>query len=97
MNVHVKAVITSKDECKDEVKNHLFGFLSKARSEDGCIEYTLSQDVENDNIFVFNEIWESQEKLDTHSQKGYLQGLFAPEFARLINGEIKITLLKTLA
>ncbi|WP_423762208.1 putative quinol monooxygenase [Burkholderia sp. NLJ2] len=44
----------------------LSSLVAPTRSDPGMIRYELSRDLRNPRIFVFHEIWESQETLDGH-------------------------------
>ncbi|KVG53546.1 antibiotic biosynthesis monooxygenase [Burkholderia territorii] len=44
----------------------LSGLVAPTRSDPGMIRYELSRDLRNPCVFVFHEIWESQEALDDH-------------------------------
>ena len=43
------------------VKSELLKILEPTRKEDGCIQYELHQDIENPSIFMFYEIWKTNE------------------------------------
>ena len=40
--------------------------VAATRKEDGCIQYELYRDNEDETHFVFDEAWESQAHLDAH-------------------------------
>ncbi|OGW30344.1 MAG: hypothetical protein A2X59_07115 [Nitrospirae bacterium GWC2_42_7] len=42
------------------------GMLEPARVEKGCLNYRLYEDIENRNIFILLEEWETQEDLEKH-------------------------------
>jgi len=42
------------------------GMLEPARVERGCLSYYLYEDVENRNILILVEEWETQEDLECH-------------------------------
>ena len=41
--------------------------VDETRAKDDYISYELFQDSNNENIFMFIEEWDTQEKLDNHS------------------------------
>ncbi len=47
--------------------------LGATRAEEGCIQYALHQDMEDENTFVFYEIWQSAAHLEKHSQSAHMQ------------------------
>ncbi len=51
---------------KEEYKNRVLELISETRKEDGCIEYSLYEDVNSQDSICFIEKWESQEALDKH-------------------------------
>ncbi|WP_343632837.1 putative quinol monooxygenase [Fluviicola sp.] len=73
MKVYLTAIIKSKPEFTEEVKAVLQNMVIESRKEATCLRYDLHQGVENKNQFVFWEIWESKEALETHNQQPYIQ------------------------
>jgi len=52
--------------------------ISETRKEDGCIEYLLVRDSEQENILSFVEKWESMDHLKAHFE--------APHFKKVVPG-----------
>jgi quinol monooxygenase YgiN len=46
-----------------------------SREEDGCLEYGIYQDVENDYALTVIESWETEQALETHMQSAHFQEL----------------------
>ena len=67
------ARIIAKEEKRDFVKSELMKLLEDTRAEEGCINYTLHQDVENPNLFVFYENWASKELINKHLKSKHIQ------------------------
>lgn len=64
--------IVKKDkiEC---IKTELLKIVEPTRSESGCIKYDLHQDLENPNIFMFYEIWETKAAWKAHDLTPHIQ------------------------
>lgn len=65
-----------KFEVKDEklafVKNELMKILEPTRKENGCLLYELHQDLDDPNILMFYEIWETREAWKAHDNKQHI-------------------------
>ena len=53
--------------------------VAETRTEEGCLHYTLTSDVDDPSVFYLIEAWDSQEALDAH--------LISPGF-RAANAEV---------
>lgn len=84
MKVYVIAIITSKPEYVSEVKNALVELMEETRKEEACIQYDLHQDKEDENRFIFYEIWENQEGLDKHNGQPHIK-----KFQAFANGKLQ--------
>lgn len=60
------AQILAKTEKRALVKSELQKLIAPTRLEKGCINYDLHQDMENPNLFIFHENWESKAFLEKH-------------------------------
>ena len=70
--VVVVANIKVKDEFLSEIYNELLKIHKSTHEKDeGCIQYDLHKDFNDDNNFVFVETWESQAMLDKHMEKDH--------------------------
>lgn len=56
-----------------ELKELLLALVEPSRSDEGCINYTLHQAVNDPALFMFYEIWQSKEHLDRHSATPHVQ------------------------
>ena len=64
----IVATVTIKDAAdKDAIEQALFAVVDGTRTEEGCISYELHQDINNPMIYVFVEVWKSQEAIDIHN------------------------------
>lgn len=56
----VVAKIEAKAAHRETVKKALMGLIAPTMAEEGCINYDLHQDRNNENLFLFYENWESR-------------------------------------
>ncbi len=64
VTVVAKLIVNEADV--DVVKTELLKMIEPTRMEEGCIEYRLHQDNDDQNVFVFFEIWENLACLERH-------------------------------
>ncbi len=83
MNIYLTAIIKSKPEFVQEVKAVLENMVVHTRKESACLQYDLHQSIENENIFVFYEIWKNQFGLDNHNAQPYIE-----EFRQLVTEKL---------
>ncbi|WP_217475543.1 putative quinol monooxygenase [Stutzerimonas stutzeri] len=48
-------------------------YVDASRAEDGCIEYHMLRDIEDPTLFIFYEVWQSAEHLQTHTALPHMQ------------------------
>ncbi|EMD77983.1 hypothetical protein C408_3617 [Vibrio diabolicus E0666] len=70
--IHLVAEVKAYPDSKDQVANLLSGLLEPTRKEEGCCQYELYLDEKVDGLFMFQEIWASQEALDKHLQSPHM-------------------------
>ncbi|KIP71018.1 antibiotic biosynthesis monooxygenase [Vibrio harveyi] len=75
--IHLVAEIKAYPDSIDNVTNLLSGLLEPSREEEGCCQYELYLDQKIEGLFMFQEIWASQEALDKLLQ--------SPHFAQFIS------------
>ena len=68
----IVARILAKPASLDLVKSELLKLIDVTRAEEGCINYDLHQDNDNENLFLFHENWESKALWQTHMNKLHL-------------------------
>lgn len=73
MKVYLTAIIKSKPEHKADVLAILQNMVGHSRKEPGNLQYDLHRNKDNENTFVFYEIWESEEILAKHNEQPYLK------------------------
>jgi quinol monooxygenase YgiN len=74
MNKEVTCIanFTAKNGKTNELKQSLAALVDPTRSEEGCLSYTLHQNVENKNMFTMIEIFTNKESYDFHGKQPYL-------------------------
>lgn len=73
----IVAHITAKSAKIEFVKAELVKLIDITRSEEGCLQYDLHQDIENSAHFMFYENWESRELWQTHMNNQHLKDYMA--------------------
>lgn len=73
MKIYITAVIKLKPEYRSEMIQVLMNMVEETRKEEACIQYDLHEDMEDENIFVFYEIWNSAEGLSQHNCQAYIK------------------------
>lgn len=69
----IVARIVAKAEKLDLVKSELLKLIEPTRKEKGCISYTLQQDNDNPQAFMFFETWENRELWQIHMGNDHLK------------------------
>jgi quinol monooxygenase YgiN len=72
----VVAKLVAKHESIADVKNELIKLVNPTRSEAGCIEYMLHQDIANPAVFIFYENWDNEECLAKHKETDHYKSCF---------------------
>jgi len=67
--------VVAKDETREELRNILAAMVAPTRAELGCLNYDFHVDVEDPNVFVFYENWQSRADLDAHLNTPHLAPL----------------------
>ncbi|OUS24802.1 antibiotic biosynthesis monooxygenase [Gammaproteobacteria bacterium 45_16_T64] len=70
------AKITALEKHKETVLSELSKIVTPTQKEQGCINYDLHIDNENDATFVFHESWESEQDLDAHLESLHIKECF---------------------
>lgn len=68
------------------VKSELLKILEPTRKEEGCMLYELHEDIENPNILMFYEVWETKEHWMVHDKQEHIE-----VFRKAVAGKIKKT------
>ncbi|NQX38980.1 Quinol monooxygenase YgiN [Pedobacter steynii] len=89
MNIYLTAIVKSKEGSSDAMKPLLQQLVVESRKENACLQYDLHQDQENRNVFIFHEIWESQEGRTLHDSQPHI-ARFIADSADFIDGTVQI-------
>lgn len=72
--ISITAIIKSKTENLEEIKNMITHLVTETRKEEACIRYDLHT---TENVFIIWEEWKDQAGLDIHNNQSYLQDFIA--------------------
>jgi len=67
--ISITAIIKSKQENLEEVKNLVHNLVTQTKKEEACIRYDLHT---AENVFIIWEEWKDQAGLDIHNNQSYL-------------------------
>lgn len=67
--ISITAIIKSKKENTEVVKEMVHNLVTNTRKEAACIRYDLHH---SENVFIIWEEWKDQAGLDTHNSQQYL-------------------------
>ena len=84
--ISITAIIKSKQENLEEVKNMIHHLVTETRKENACIRYDLHQ---TENTFIIWEEWQDQPGLDFHNNQSYLQD-FIKQTESLLSSPIQV-------
>ncbi|MCL6267020.1 putative quinol monooxygenase [Flagellimonas myxillae] len=68
----IVARILAKPEKRELVKSELIKLIAPTREEEGCVNYDLHQDNENENLFLFFENWTTRELWQKHMENPHI-------------------------
>lgn len=71
-------------ELRDEMRPVLVQIAARSRQDEGCIEYSWSEDLSEPGTFHFFEIWASQANLDAHLAADYEADFMRDHASRVI-------------
>lgn len=80
----IVARILAKEGKATFIKQELLKLIETTRAENGCVNYDLHQDNENENLFLFYENWESRELWQQHMQNDHLA-----EYMKVTDGAVE--------
>ena len=72
--ISTTAIIKSKPENIEEVRNIIHNLVQETRKEEACVRYDLHT---TDNVFIIWEEWKDQAGLDIHNNQPYLLDFIA--------------------
>jgi quinol monooxygenase YgiN len=68
----IVAKILAKADKRELVKKELLKLIDLTKAEEGCINYDLHQDNENENLFLFYENWKNKALWQKHMNNVHL-------------------------
>ena len=72
MKIYITAIVSIKPDFREEVLQVLKNMVQKTQEEGGCELYRLHQNNEDENTFIFYEIWKNEAALSAHNQQPYI-------------------------
>lgn len=87
MKIYLTAIIKSKPGNAVAMKTFLNELVIGSTQEKACLQYDLHQSTDDENTFVFYEIWENQEGLNLHNQQAHIK-TFIEQTAEIIDGPV---------
>lgn len=66
------ATIRAKPGTRDRLRSAFVELERHSRTEQGCIKYDLHQSMEDDDIFLFYEIWSGEDALGQHASSQFM-------------------------
>jgi quinol monooxygenase YgiN len=73
MKIYLTAIVKAKASSKERVLSVLQTMVKETRRESANEIYQLHQDLADENVFVFYEIWKSAEGLAAHNEQPYIK------------------------
>jgi quinol monooxygenase YgiN len=70
--VAVTGFAHAQPERAEELRTQLLSLATRARKENGCVEFHVHQDIADPNLFVFYEVWLSADDVETHLAQPYM-------------------------
>ncbi|MCG2616097.1 antibiotic biosynthesis monooxygenase [Terrimonas sp. NA20] len=83
MKIYLTAIVKAKESSSAKVLSVLHHMVEETRKEPANELYQLHQDLTEENVFVFYEIWKSAEGLASHNEQPYIKA-----FADLVNDHL---------
>lgn len=86
----VNGAVPIDPESRDEAMNLFTDIAEKSRTEEGIIDYRISTDVDDPNLFRFFEQYEDDETFETHMETDHIDE-FMSQLPELLDGEVDAT------
>jgi quinol monooxygenase YgiN len=64
--VKMVAIMTAAPGKKAELQAVMEEFVKATKQEPGCLEFTLHQSLDDDQVLIMTELWADQAALDAH-------------------------------
>jgi quinol monooxygenase YgiN len=89
MDTNLTAIVRSKPGNSETMKAFLLELVSESIKEPACIQYDLHQSADDENMFIFHEIWKGEDGLDIHNGQPHIKR-FGEHVAEIIDGPVVI-------
>jgi len=73
----IMAKFVIKEDAREIVSSELLNLVEPTRKEKGCADYIFYQDLEDPNVLMVYENWESLSDLDAHMNTDRFKNCFA--------------------
>lgn len=88
ITIVAKSII--EDGKKEEFLLLAMELVKESRKEEGCIEYSVYQDIKNENVVSVIEKWRSQEAIDKHNNSKHFTTI-VPQLGKLrVSSEVTL-------
>jgi len=87
MKIYLTVILKAKPGNSAALKSALQNMVVHSIKEKACLQYDLFQTLEDENTFIFQEIWENQAGLDLHDEQPYIKE-FREKHLMLTEGNI---------
>lgn len=88
ITIVAKSII--EDGKKEEFLSLAMELVKESRKEEGCIEYSLYQDMKNENVVSVIEKWNSQESIGMHNNSKHFTTI-VPQLGKLrVSSEVTL-------
>ena len=85
----IVATLTVKNEKdREEIEKVLYAVVDGTHTEEGNISYELHQDINNPLMYVFIEVWESQQAIDIHNETPHFKA-----FVKAVDGKVDLSVI----
>ncbi len=78
------AIITARPEAAAEVESALVELAEATQAESGCVLYSLNRGMQEPNVFVTVEKWESADALERHLNSPHIAAALGRTSAMLV-------------
>lgn len=89
MNIYLTAIIKSKAGQSESLRILLNELVKGSTQEAACLQYDLFQSEQDENTFIFHEIWKGEDGLALHNGQPHLKA-FVENSADLLDGPLAI-------
>lgn len=91
--ITITAKCTLVEGKKEEFIKIAQKLIEESNKEMGCISYDLYEDINNENIVTFIEVWESNEAIEIHNNAEHFKQI-VPQLSKLQVEDSSVNLYK---